>query len=61
MYTNQDGVLKYGSSRILTPNSINGILQPDINYIVEQGKLTFSNYLPLSGSPIILQFVIIYG
>jgi hypothetical protein len=68
IYTNQDGVLKYGSSGILNPNSvsyinlfINGILQPNINYIVEQGKLTFSNDLPLSGSPIILQFVIIYG
>ncbi|MFJ7939588.1 DUF4183 domain-containing protein [Peribacillus sp. NPDC096622] len=68
VYTNQDGVLKYGSSGILNPNSvsyinlfINGILQPNINYIVEKGKLTFSNDLPLSGSPIILQFVIIYG
>ncbi|MCQ6275439.1 DUF4183 domain-containing protein [Bacillus sp. V3B] len=69
IYTNQDGVSKYGSSGILNPNSvsyvnlfINGILQPNINYIVEQGKLTFtSNDLPLSGSPIILQFVIIYG
>ncbi|WP_412547133.1 DUF4183 domain-containing protein [Peribacillus simplex] len=68
IYTNQDGVLKYGSSGILNPNSvsyinlfINGILQPNINYIVEQGKLTFSKDLPLSGSPIIVQFVIIYG
>ncbi|WHY96708.1 DUF4183 domain-containing protein [Peribacillus simplex] len=68
IYTNQDGVLKYGSSRILDPNSvsyinlfINGILQPNINYTVEQGKLTFSNDIPLSGAPIILQFVIIYG
>lgn len=68
VYTNQDRMLKYGSSRILDPNSvsyinlfINGILQPNINYIVEQGKLTFSNDLPLSGAPIILQFVIIYG
>ncbi|MGZ9819471.1 hypothetical protein ACXM0N_26775 [Peribacillus simplex] len=40
---------------------MNGILLPDINYFVEQGKHTFSNALPLSGSPIILQFVIIYG
>ncbi|USK74119.1 DUF4183 domain-containing protein [Peribacillus frigoritolerans] len=68
IYTNQDRVLKYGSSRILDPNSvsyinlfINGILQPNINYTVEQGRLIFSNDLPVSGAPIILQFVIIYG
>jgi Domain of unknown function (DUF4183) len=68
IYTNQDGVAKYGSSRILNPNSvsyinlfINGILQPNINYTVVQGRLIFSNDLPVSGAPIILQFVIIYG
>jgi Domain of unknown function (DUF4183) len=68
IYTNHDRVLKYGSSRILDPNSvsyinlfINGILQPNINYTVVQGRLIFSNDLPVSGAPIILQFVIIYG
>lgn len=69
VYTSQDGIPEYGSSEILNPKSvsyinlfINGILQPSINYVVSSGILRLtSSDLPIAGSPIILQFVIIYG
>jgi hypothetical protein len=65
VYTNADELKQYGSSGILDPATvsfinlfINGILQPQNQYEVESGKLTFtSGEVPEAGSPIILQFV----
>lgn len=69
VYTNQDGIAAYDSSKILDPSKvsyinlfINGILQPPINYVVTPGTLRLTtNDLPYSGTIIILQFVIVYG
>lgn len=65
VYTNEDELKQYGSSGILNPATvsfmnlfINGILQPQNQYMVESGRLTFtSGDVPEAGSPIILQFV----
>ncbi|WP_340137841.1 DUF4183 domain-containing protein [Priestia endophytica] len=67
MYTNSDGFGKYGITEILSPNEvsyinlfINGILQPQSNYQVENGKLTLLvDKAPSEGVPITLQFIII--
>ena len=65
VYTNEDELTEYGNQGILDPATvsfinlfINGILQPQNQYMVELGKLTFtSGDVPEAGSPIILQFV----
>jgi Domain of unknown function (DUF4183) len=65
VYTNADELKQYGSRGILDPATvsfinlfINGILQPQNQYVVEPGKLTLSSGdVPEAGSPIILQFV----
>ncbi|RAS75341.1 DUF4183 domain-containing protein [Priestia endophytica] len=67
VYTNSDGFGEYGITEILSPNEvsyinlfINGILQPQSNYQVENGKLTLLvDEAPSEGVPITLQFIII--
>lgn len=66
-YTNRDALTKYGKQEILDPEDvsylhlfINGVLQPSSVYKVEKGSLYLKSIdLPLKGSPIILEFVII--
>ncbi|MDF9759614.1 hypothetical protein OKW24_001387 [Peribacillus simplex] len=64
-YTNIDGLPQYGTTQILPPSEvsyinlfINGILEPQNCYTVEEGKLILDE-APHKGSPIILQFIII--
>ncbi|MDP9726848.1 hypothetical protein J2W44_006001 [Priestia aryabhattai] len=64
-YLNSDGVPQYGDAQILSPNKvsyinlfINGILQPQSTYTVEEGKLTLEES-PSKDVPITLQFIII--
>jgi hypothetical protein len=65
IYTNEDELKEYGNRGILAPAAvsyinlfINGILQPQNQYKLEEGRLILtSNELPESGSPIILQFI----
>ncbi|SDE86366.1 protein of unknown function, partial [Priestia aryabhattai B8W22] len=67
VYTNNDGVAEYGITEILAPNEasyinlfINGILQPQINYEVEEGKLILlTDEVPGKDVPITLQFILI--
>jgi Domain of unknown function (DUF4183)/Collagen triple helix repeat (20 copies) len=67
VYTNNDGVAEYGITEILAPNEvsyinlfINGILQPQINYEVGEGKLTLlTDEAPEKDVPITLQFILI--
>jgi hypothetical protein len=67
VYTNSDGFGQYGITEILSPSEvsyinlfINGILQPQSNYQVENGKLTLLvDEAPSEGVPITLQFIII--
>jgi Domain of unknown function (DUF4183)/Collagen triple helix repeat (20 copies) len=67
VYTNNDGVAEYGITEILAPNEvsyinlfINGTLQPQINYEVEEGKLTLlTDEVPGKDVPITLQFILI--
>jgi hypothetical protein len=65
IYTNSDGVTELGTTQILSPSEvsyinlfINGILQSQNNYKVEEGKLTLDE-APSEGVPITLQFIII--
>jgi len=68
-YTNSDELKTYGNSGIPDPDSvsfhnlfINAVLQPSANYSVQQGLLTLNtDDLPLTGSPISLQFVSVYS
>ena len=67
LYTNSDGIDKYGITEILGPNEvsyinlfINGILQPHTNYKVEENKLTLlTEDVPAEDVPITLQFILI--
>ena len=67
VYTNNDGVAEYGITEILAPNEvsyinlfINGILQPQINYEVGEGKLILlTDEVPEKDVPITLQFILI--
>ncbi len=66
VYTNADGLPQYGTTQILSPNDvsfinlfINGILQPQTSYKVEEGELTLLDGAPQDGVPITLQFVTI--
>ncbi|PEF87600.1 exosporium leader peptide [Bacillus thuringiensis] len=66
-YTNADGLPEYGTTQILSPSEvsyinlfINGMLQPQTLYQVVAGQLTLLiPEAPLSGVPIILQFITI--
>lgn len=67
VYTNSDGLAQYGVTQIFPPSEvsfinlfINGILQPQSNYKVEEGELTLLvDEAPSDGVPITLQFIII--
>ena len=64
-YTNADELIIYGNRGILDPNNvsyynlfINAVIQPYVNYSVQEGLLTLNTGdLPLKGSPISLQFI----
>lgn len=65
VYTNNDELTEYGNRGILDPNEVsyyslfvNGLLQPRINYEIEQGLLTLKTEdVPLKDSTIIITFV----
>ncbi|SDI31085.1 DUF4183 domain-containing protein [Alteribacillus bidgolensis] len=67
IYTNENALNDHGEGVILDPNEasyynlfINGVMQPHQIYELSSGFLYLkSEDLPLKGSPIILQFVII--
>ncbi|WP_229768555.1 DUF4183 domain-containing protein [Tissierella pigra] len=66
-FTNYDELIIYGNSGIPNPDEvsfynlyINGVLQPETNYIVETGLLTLTLLEPPeNGVPIILEYLII--
>lgn len=68
IYLSDDEILSYGNRGILDPNEIsyenlfiNGLLQPNINYIIEKDKLTLNTVdTPTKGAPITILFVAIF-
>lgn len=64
-YTNADELTMYGNKGILNPNDvsfynayINGVLQPEINYDLTEGLFVLKTLdVPLTGAPIIVEFV----
>ena len=66
-FTNIDEIIKYGDYGIPDPNDvsffnlyINGVLQPETNYIVETGLLTLTiTEPPEKDVPIILEYLVI--
>lgn len=64
-YTEADALLEYGIQKIVDPSTvsymnlfINGILQPRVNYKVEQGKIILlTEDAPFVGCPIVLQMI----
>ncbi|MCM3734422.1 DUF4183 domain-containing protein [Bacillus cytotoxicus] len=67
VYTNADGLPKFGTTQILAPNQvsymnlfINGVIQSQNSYNVQAGMLTIlANEAPPAGTPITLQFILI--
>ena len=66
VYTNADGLPQHGTTQILSPNDvsyinlfINGVIQPQTTYKVEEGELTLLDGAPQDGVPITLQFITI--
>jgi len=67
VYTNEDELKEYGDRGILDPDSvsyyslyINGVLQPKVNYEIQEGQLTLNTKdVPLKDSPITLAFITI--
>jgi len=67
-YTNADELVIYGDQGIPNPDNvsllnlyINGVLQPQVNYTVEEGLLTLNiDSPPLKGVPIILEAVFLW-
>lgn len=65
IYTNNDEIEEYGDRGILDPDSvsyfnlfINGVLQPKVNYEIQEGLLTLKTEdVPLKDSPVIITFV----
>ena len=65
IYTNEDELTEYGSRGILDPNQvsyynlfINGVMQPKVNYKLQEGKLELNTESPpIKGSMITLVFV----
>lgn len=65
IYTNNDELIEYGNRGILDPNNvsyfnlfINGVLQPKVNYEIEEGLLLLKTEdIPLKDSTIIITFV----
>lgn len=68
-YTNKDELKEYGQKGILSPKEVsyyklfvNGVLQPDKNYKLEKGLLTFeTDDIPNEGAPIIITFIAFRG
>ncbi|WIV12931.1 DUF4183 domain-containing protein [Proteiniborus sp. MB09-C3] len=66
-FTNDDELIMYGNQGIPDPNDvsffnlfINGVLQPETNYMIEPGLLTLTTVnSPQNGVPIILEYLII--
>lgn len=64
-FTEEDGLMEYGKQKILSPMKIsymnlfiNGVLQPKMNYEVDEGHLKLlTEDIPLKGTPIILQMI----
>lgn len=67
IYTNADGLAEFGTTQILSPSEvsyinlfINGIIQPQTAYLVQEGVLTLlTPTAPEVGVPITLQFILI--
>ncbi|WP_144510781.1 DUF4183 domain-containing protein [Bacillus sp. FJAT-22090] len=65
VYTDSDALSQYGSQKIWHPSRIaymslfiNGILQPNMNYEVTEGRITLQTEdIPTKGCPIILQMI----
>lgn len=65
VYTNEDELIQYGNKGILNPNQvsyyslfINGILQPKVNYEIQEGLLILKTEdVPLKYSTIIITFI----
>jgi hypothetical protein len=68
-YKNEDEILSYGSYGIPDPESvsflnlyINGVLQPQVCYTVEEGSLTLNlEDPPIEGAPIILEAISLWN
>lgn len=68
IYTNADELTMYGNRGILNPQQVsfenlfvNGVIQPKINYIVEEGTLMLkSEDMPIEGAPISIQFISLF-
>ncbi|MFB7138788.1 DUF4183 domain-containing protein [Gottfriedia sp. NPDC056225] len=68
IYTNRDGIEEYGLTTIKSPDEvsyinlfINGMLQPIVNYKIEQSRLTLlTEDVPLKGTIIIIQFISLF-
>lgn len=66
-FTQTDALSEYGEQTIQNPSDvsfynlfINGVLQPSATYIIEDKKLILTtNDVPIKGSPIILQMILI--
>jgi hypothetical protein len=65
IYTNDDAISGYGKQEITDPKNIsiinlfiNGVLQPQISYKIEMGRLMIKTIdIPPKGAPIILQMI----
>lgn len=65
IYTNADELREYGCGGILSPCSVslyrlfvNGVLQPQVNYSLEEGRLEFKTEdVPAEGVPLSLSFL----
>ncbi len=68
IYTDQDEITMYGNGGISDPQLssyqnlfVNGVIQPQINYSVKEGRLTLNtSEAPNPGVPITLQFVKVF-
>jgi len=68
IYTNQDELTEYGQDGIPNPEltsyqnlSINGVIQPDVNYSASTGLITLKTEdIPIAEAPIYLQSVYFY-
>lgn len=68
IYTDNDSLEQYSTTHILAPSEVsyinlfvNAVLQPTVNYQIEQGKLTLlTEDVPPKGAAIIIQFITIY-
>ncbi|MGE6489026.1 DUF4183 domain-containing protein [Paenisporosarcina sp. NPDC076898] len=68
VFKEEDGLKEYGRQKIWSPSMvsyinlfINGVLQPKVNYEIEEGKLRLlTDDIPIEGTPIILQMIAYY-